>query len=160
MSKIDLSNVRSSNGTMLTRGLFTETRHKREIPATYTLKDHEHKGFPSMYKIYMECDTEYEASQILLGSWKHWQTLCNAPFFKKYIDAWREERRVRDTALGLETLIKEAKAGNVTASKTIVDLSKKTKAGRPTKASIAAEKKAKAGLDNKVSSILERMSRN
>lgn len=149
----------SDQGHYLTQGLFYEFRHQtKNFNAPYNLKERDHKDSKSMYQIYMDCETEYEAAQVLLGSWKHWEILCKAPFFVPEIEKWREERAIREQALAKKVLLEQTRDGNVTAAKSVLD-SHKRKAGRPSKQEVEGERRRQAGLESKVSSIVERMSK-
>lgn len=152
--------VRSEGGHLRTQTLFYEYRYTpRGLTETpYNLREDDYKGTLSMYKIYMESESEYEAAQRLLGSWEHWQRLLKAPFFKKHIEKWREERAAREEAIARKTLVEEATNGNVTAAKALLTPTKSTGAGRPSKESVAAEAKRQIADGNKVQSILDRMS--
>ena len=110
-----------------------------------------------MYQIYMSCDSEYEAAMLLLNSWKHWEVLCNAPGFMKELVKWREEREIREAAIGKKVLIEEAENGNVAAARYLVDINTKRKAGRPSKDEVEGQKRKEAAINNKVSSLIERM---
>lgn len=157
--KIEYDRLIGPGGHYLTQALFFEFRHQtgsEYIP--FTMKERDWKGHLSVYKIYMSCQSEYEAALKLLNSWKHWEVLCEAPWFAKELEKWREERSIREAALGKAVLIEQAESGNVTAAKILLDGATKKRAGRPTKESIQAERKKQAAIDNKVSSIIERMS--
>lgn len=155
---IDYSKMIADNGKYKTQGLFYEYRFQNNpdyIP--YCLREHDYKGYLSIYQIYMSCDSEYEAAQKIFNSWKHWELLCGCAWFQPYLEKWREEREIRDAALGKSILIDQARDGNVTAAKTLYDQATKRKAGRPTKNEVEGQKKKQAAIDNKVSSILDRM---
>jgi hypothetical protein len=150
----DSSRLRSDAGQYFTQGLFYEYRHQSTNKAPYNLKERDWKGTKSMYQIYMSCDSEYEAAMRLLGSWKHWQTLLNSPFFAKEVEKWREEREIKDAAMAKSVLVEQANEGNVAAAKTLLDMSTKRKAGRPTKAEVQAEKRKQAAISSKVTDLL------
>ncbi len=157
--KIDYSKLIGVGGHYLTQGLFYEFRFQTNSEyMPFTLKERDYKGYLSAYKIYMSCETEYEAALKILNSWKHWEFLCESPWFAKELAKWREERDIRDAANAKCILMEEASNGNVTAAKAVLDLATKRKAGRPTKVEVDGEKKKQAAIDNKVSSIIERMS--
>lgn len=157
---IDYKKIISSNGVYITQSLFIE--YKRDDCKVdfypYTLKERDHNGAISMYRVYMECETEYEAALKTLNSWKHWQILCKAPCFREHISKWREEREIREAAIGKSVLIKAAEDGNVTAAKSLIEYANKRKAGRPSNLEVEAEKKKQAAISSKVSNILDRMS--
>lgn len=150
---------RGDSGHYVTQALFYEFRFQTKCEdAPYTLGEFDHKGHKSMYQIYMGCDSEYEAAQKLLGSWKHWERLSECGWFKEYLEKWRDERQIREAALGKKVLIEKAEEGFVPAAKALLELAGKRKAGRPTKLEVTEERKKQANMDTKVSSILERMS--
>jgi len=155
---IDFSRLEVDNGNYRTQSLFREYRRSDSVDyVPYTLKEKDYDGYISMYRVYMQSDTEYESAKTLLGSWKHWEVLCEAPCFRKHIAAWRKERDIRDAAIGKVALIRAAKEGNTSAAKSLVDLATKRKAGRPSKDEVEGEKKKQAAIETKVSSILDRM---
>ncbi len=158
--EIDYSKLIGVGGHYLTQALFYEYRHQAKSEyMPYTMKDRDYKGYLSVYKIYMSCESEYEAAQKILNSWKHWEFLCESPWFAKELAKWREERDIRDAANAKSILMEESFKGNVTAAKAVLDMTTKRKAGRPTKVEVAGEKKKQAAIDNKVSNLLERMSK-
>lgn len=161
---VDTSKLRGSNNVMKTEGLFLEMRAKatknpaRSYPEpVYTLKDYDHKGYPSMYLEYMKCSTEYEAAMKLLGSWKHWKKLTTCNFFAPYIEEWREERHLREEALAKTALLDSLGDGNVSAAKTILDERKKRSAGRPSNEAVQGEIVRSAKEQTNLASIVERM---
>lgn len=148
----------SEIGALLTQGLFYEYRHQSSTDPVFTLKDYDWNGCVSMYKIYMECESEYEASQKLLGSWTHWRRLCECNWFKPYVEAWREEREIKEAALGKAILIEKAAEGNVTAAKELVgQIYKKGKVGRPSKDEVNKQKDKMDKVDQRVISLLDRL---
>ena len=159
--KIDYNRLTTDNNQKLTQSLFYEYRHQTKSEyMPFTLREKDFDTYISVYRVYMEADSEYEAAMYLLNSWEHWQVLCSSPFFKRYLDSWRQEREVKECAVAVKTLMKEAQAGNVTAAKALLDKNLKTKgAGRPSKEQINKEVKRQAEVHKKVSSIVDRMSK-
>lgn len=145
------------NGMPLTMGLFYEYRHQGEATPVYCLKETDWKGCLSMYRIYMAAESEYEAAQQLLGSWGHWNKLCACAWFKPHLEAWREEREIKEAALGKAVLIQAAEEGNVTAAKELVAQIKNIKKGRPSKKDAQEQQRKNNAVDDKVISILNRM---
>ena len=99
----DQARLRSTNNIMKTEGLFIEyaskinsTAHRYNAEPVYTLRDSDRTDYPSMYLIYMDSATEYEAAIRLLGSWRHWKKLCQSPIFTPYLEEWQEERKIRE----------------------------------------------------------------
>lgn len=127
--------LRTAMGKMKTNALFQEYRYHPSSANTvpiYTLRDYDHDGYLSVYKLYMEADTEYEAAIRILGSWRHWKALCKPTWFSETKAVWDEERKIRETALAKKTLLEEAEKGSVSAARAIMDENKR-KAGRPSK---------------------------
>lgn len=162
---VDKTKLRSINGIMKTEGLFYEHESrinlniKRVNLATpvYTLKDHDHKGYLSMYKVYIGSATEYEAAQKLLGSWRHWKKLCKANFFKSYLEEWREERGLLEESMARTALLESLSDGNISAAKTILDDGKRKGAGRPTSEQVTGELKRAVEDQQGLENIVERM---
>ena len=88
------------------RALFFETTLADKSDVVYTLKNRDHEGYPSLYRLYMECDdpTEYTFAVQYLDGWDHWLTLCNCAWFKPYVSAWRAELEVRTKARALQAI--------------------------------------------------------
>lgn len=96
------------------KGLFFETTMADKSTVSYTLKDVDHEGFPSFYRLYMEIDdpTEWEVSQRLVDGWEHWEMLCGCTWFKPYIERWRKEQELRMKSRALAKIKTEAKTGS------------------------------------------------
>ena len=158
-----MSKYLGSSGHYLTKGLFYEFRHQNTDSVnevfTYGEQDIEKDGktYLSMYKIYMEFESEYEAAQAILGSWTHWQKLCECAWFKPHLKKWREEREIRESAMGKAALIKEARKGSVAAAKALVDYANKRGAGRPSKQEKANQLKREVSEDKLIKEEIERI---
>lgn len=138
------SKFKSPVGQFYTRQLFYETTLADKANVLYTLKDYEHKGFPSLYKFYMDTNdpTEWVFATTYLDNWTHWETLCACDWFKPYVNRWRRELELRLRSEHLARIIKAASSSEnrdaTAASKYIVERGwdpHHTK-GRPTKAQI------------------------
>jgi hypothetical protein len=102
------------NNARFTRQLFYEmTGSSDKDYAIYSLKDRDHKGYPSLYRLYMETDdpTEYEFATKYLDGWEHWNMLCNCDWFQPFVARWREELRLREAASRIRAIRKEADEG-------------------------------------------------
>ena len=132
-----MSNIR------LTRALFYETAEDKSF-CLYTLKDHDHKGYKSLYKLYMETDdlTEYYFSQNYLDGWEHWKILKESTWFKPYAERWYEELSIRAKSEALANIKRDATTDSKSSAqsrKFIVEGGweskdqKKENVGRPTK---------------------------
>jgi len=116
-------------------------------PPVFTLKQHEHKGLPSAYQIYMDSVDEYDAATKLAPNMKIWDEMVDSKWFfegepkhgHQGLVVWREHKRLKDASMMKKLLIKKAKTGDVTAAKALL-LETKTKrpVGRKTKSSEAS----------------------
>lgn len=139
-----------------TKALFYEYRHQTTVidKAPYTLKyqdfiDGEGHMYKSMYQIYMNCDSEYEAAIKILGSFPHWKKLKRCSWFHDHIEKWEEERNIRDEAIARSILVKLAETGNVTAARTLFANANATKKimGRPISSGTRQESEGQTELD-------------
>lgn len=97
---------KNSSGQLLLKALFYETNQETPDQVIYTLKDHDHKGYPSLYRLYLETEdeTEYEFANRYLFSWEHWKRLSESNLFKETISRWREELKLKLLARHLEEI--------------------------------------------------------
>lgn len=119
------SKFKNSNGQLLRRGIFLEEAVE-PTNIIYTLRDEDHKGYPSLYRLYMEMMdvTEYEFATTYLHSWKHWQDVSNSPWFRPYIDRWRHELELKLKVRAIKEIMHEASSGgknSFAANKWLVD---------------------------------------
>jgi len=161
----DKSILKDKMGRYRTQSLFYE-QNNSELDAIFTLKDYDYTihgvNYPSLKKMYLEIAdiTEYEFSQIVFGSWKHWQRICNNAVLKIYVEEWREELEVKIRSRAIRAIYETAKdAGSkgTTAAKYIADGGWKGKRGRPSKEEIAREKKIALGIDKELDEDADRM---
>jgi hypothetical protein len=90
--------------------LFYETNTTDKSQILYTLKDTDHNGYPSLYRLYMEAGdlTEYSFAIQHLDGWNHWETLCKSPWFQDYLARWRRELELKYRSAALKNLIDAA----------------------------------------------------
>lgn len=105
---------RNASNQRYTKQLFFEMVDSEKSAVLYTLKDTDHKGFPSFYRLYMEIDdpTEWEVAQRLTDGWEHWEMLCACSWFKPYVERWRKELQLRMMSKALVRIKTEAKTGS------------------------------------------------
>jgi hypothetical protein len=113
------------NMNKATAALFWEKRHtsaceERGLTPMYNLGTLDHDGTVSMYQIYMQCATEYEAALVLLGSLRHWSMLLECKWFKPHIDQWRKDMALRDEAIGRQALLMAAAKGVPAAGSALI----------------------------------------
>lgn len=143
----EVSKYTNSNGVRRLSSLFVElcrTNEEKET-AVYSLKDNDYKGYKSLFRLYMaECDPiEYTFATKNLADWTHWQMLCDATWFKPYVQRWRFELELYIKARAIAQLINESTKSTregLAAAKFLIEkgwtLDKHTK-GRPSKDDIA-----------------------
>lgn len=139
---------KNSIGAYLLGALFFEQALDKS-QVVYTLKDRDHLGYPSLYRLYMEADdpTEYHFALAHLDGWAHWERLVECEWFKPYLERWRRELEVRAKAQSLLAIRAIAKNPDnkeaYQANKFLIgngwkDIEKR-KAGQPSKAEIQSE---------------------
>lgn len=94
------------NNVRFLKQLFFEMTLADKPYVLYTLKDVDHEGYPSLYRLYMETDdpTEYEFANTYLDGWEHWEMLCATEWFKPYVTRWRKELDLRMKSKALKAL--------------------------------------------------------
>lgn len=163
----DIRNFRNSSGARYLKGLFYEETGIDKNSVVYSLKDRDHQGYPSLYRLYMETAdlTEYTFALSYLDGWEHWEMLCDCEWFKPYVARWRKELELRLRAEALASIISTARASSnpnaYHANKYILEgswkLPEQKKAGRPTKEAIQKEAHRIASTAKDTASDLERV---
>ena len=137
---MDKPKVKSPQGLRYTRGLFFETTLQDKSSVVYTLKDEDHEGYPSLYRLYMDMadTTEFEFSNKYLDGHDHWKKLSETTWFKPYVERWREELRLKLEAIyraRLEQMAADGGKEALAATKTLLEINRKAterkKVGRP-----------------------------
>lgn len=150
MAQEALNPFRASSGQRLLKGLFYEETLADKTNVVYTLKNWDHMGYPSLYRLYMEADdpTEYTFATQYLDGWDHWEILCECNWFKPYVQKWRKELEVRAKAralLAIKALAADpSKKESYQANKFLINSGWKEKpvgrgAGRPSKEDVQKE---------------------
>jgi hypothetical protein len=159
---------RSPSGSRYLKGLFYEETGADKSTVVYTLKDQDHMGFPSLYRLYMETDdpTEWKFANQHLDGWEHWEMLCRCSWFIPYVQRWRKELQLRIASHALARIMAESKTNSrdsFTANRYLLERGwmpkEANKGGRPSKDSIraAAHQIASEGLQ--VASDFDRLMR-
>lgn len=157
----------STNGRYL-KGLFFEQTLADKSSVVYTLKDWDHEGFPSLYRLYMEMEdlTEYEFANKHLDGWEHWEMLCQCEWFKPYVERWRKELTLKVQARALKALRAEAQSSSKNsfmANKFLVDKGWVDKAekshgrGRPSKDEVKKAADAIALTEKRLEEDMQRL---
>jgi hypothetical protein len=150
---IDLSLMKNSQGKYRTTSLIKGMRNDSDLAPVYAIDD-DNSDLPDMHRIYMAYDTEYEAAIQILGSFEHWQVLCESPTFRPFVEQWRVERLAREESMARKVLLEKVREGDLRAATTLIgEVKGRKKAGRPvTKGEEALKKQT-----HKVTSILGRL---
>jgi hypothetical protein len=120
------SKFRTTSNTRYLKGLFFEQTLADKSSVVYSLKDWDHEGFPSLYRLYMEMEdlTEYEFANKYLDGWEHWEMLCQCEWFKPFVERWRKELSLKIQAQALRAMRAEAMSSSknaFAANKFLVD---------------------------------------
>lgn len=110
--------LKNASGKFLTKSLFYELSYINPKHSIFTLKDTdiEFEGkplvsFPKLYLALVSGDpTEYEFSQVVFGSWEHWQAIAKSPFVKPYINKLRKEVEVKVRSDAIKAIAEEMKS--------------------------------------------------
>lgn len=102
------------NNSRLTKGLFWELVGADKTGVLYTLKDQDHEGYPSLYRLYMETDdpTEWDFAQKYMDGWEHWEMVSGSSWFQEHITRWRKELDLRMRSRALARIKAESKTGS------------------------------------------------
>lgn len=161
-------NFKNDVGAYLLGGMFFEQTMADKRQVIYTLKDRDHLGYPSLYRLYMEEDdpTEYHFATRHLDGWAHWERLVECTWFIPYLERWRRELEVRFRARALLNI--RAVAGNpdskeaYQANKFLVGQGWKEggprrRPGQPSKEEIKTEATRLAQISQNLASDFERI---
>lgn len=135
-------------GAYLLNALFYEQTLSDKSNVLFTLKDRDHAGYPSLYRLYMEANdpTEYAFAVKHLDGWAHWERLCECTWFQPFLARWRRELEIRFRSRALANLVTVAAGGHkesYSANKFLVNGGwkdePKRRAGQPSKEEIKSE---------------------
>lgn len=101
-----VARFKNDQGVWYTRGLFFETSLSKDT-VLYTLKEEDHQGYPSLYRLFMEANDpeEYTFATEHLGGWSHWKKLRDSDWFKPYYEAWKEELDIKQRSIALAKIM-------------------------------------------------------
>lgn len=87
----------------LLMALFLEQSYEDRTFVLYTLKDDDHDGYKSLYKLYMSIQdpTEIKFAEACFENYDHWVKVSECKWMVPFITRWREELdlRIRSKAL-------------------------------------------------------------
>lgn len=157
---------RNATGTRYLRALFYEETLADKSTVVYTLKDKDHQGYPSLYRLYMETGdpTEWRFATQYLDGWEHWDMLTQCHWFVPYVTRWRKELQLRIASQSLARIMAEAKTNSrdsFTANRYLLERGWEPKdakkGGRPTKESIRAAAHELASQSQQINSDYDRL---
>lgn len=98
------SKFKNANNVHHLKALFIETAIMSERDKVlYTLKSEDHELYPSIRRLYLECNdpSEYSFASKYLDNWSHFKKLSVCTWFKPILEELREEleMKVRSEAL-------------------------------------------------------------
>lgn len=161
-----MAGFRSPAGSRYLKGLFFEQTPADKSTVVYTLKDQDHEGYPSLYRLYMETNdpTEWRFATTYLDGWEHWEMLCRCTWFTPYVERWRRELQLRLASQSLARIMAEAKTNSkesFVANKYLLERGwmpkDSNKGGRPSKDSIRQAAHQIASEGQQVASDFERL---
>lgn len=157
---------KAPNGNPYLKALFFEETGSDKSSVVYSLKDNDHEGYPSLYRLYMEANdpTEWRFTQQHLAGWDHWEKLCSCIWFLPYVTRWRKELQLRMSSQALARIMAESKASSrdsFTANRYLLErgwvAKGESKGGRPTKEAISAAAHHIASQDRQIQSDFNRL---
>lgn len=163
------SEFRLGNNKRLLKGLFFETTLADKTGVLYSLKDQDHLGYPSLFRLYLECNdpTEWSFANTYLESYDHWEMLCACTWFQPYLERWRKALEMKMKSEALASIIREAKdtksPSRYTANKYLLERGwepkegQGTKRGRPSKDEIKKQALELVEADERAKQDYERL---
>lgn len=120
-------------GVQRKKSLFFEECYDDPKDCVFTLKEYDHEGYASLYKLFMKYTTEdpseYVFALAVFGSWSTWSNLSTSPVLKPYLPKWRDEVQVRNRSLALIEVAKAAPS-NFQAAKYLLEQEMLTEEGK------------------------------
>lgn len=158
---------KNAQGVRFLKALFFEETLADKANVVYTLKDQDHEGYPSLYRLYMETGdpTEWKFANAHLDGWDHWQNLCECTWFKPYVARWRKELSLRIASEALTRIMAEAKTASrnaFTANRFLLEgweAKGESKRGRPSKQAIREEAHRIASSESQIADDFNRIIR-
>lgn len=111
-----------------------------KIPSPSYTTNEDDDILPSAHKIYMDSMNEYEAAKQLVPTWEFWKNMLKTSIkVRKLVEAWREEKMLKDQAEARRMLWAQAEKGNVSAQKILYESKKEEAQQRAAQAKAAVE---------------------
>lgn len=133
---------KNGSGVWYTKQLFYEYADTSRENVLYTFKEADWKGFPSMRRLYLECDDQTETLFYTkyFDGFPHWKKLLACTWFVDEMEKIREEHQALLFHRHIQTITEKAKAGDLKATQYLLEKAWiKGGVGRTTKAKINQE---------------------
>ncbi len=156
-------------GIRYTKELFFEMTLADKTNVLYTLKEDDHMGYPSIFRLYLEEEdpTEYTFATKYFEGVDHWEKLCTSNWFTPYLVKMRHalELKLKSHAFASikrDALDPESKSSSSSA-KFILERGyeavnpDKRKAGRPSKREIAEAARLENSFKEEIKDDFERI---
>lgn len=153
-----MSAFKNQFGVRYTKELFFETTLADKSNVIYTLKEDDHLGYKSIYRLYLEASdpTEYLFAVAYFEGVDHWEKLKSSPWFMPYLNKMRHalELKIKSEAFNAivtDAMDKESKS-RAASAKFILEKGYETvnpdkrRAGRPSKQEIARAAKEESDI--------------
>lgn len=161
--KEELFIVESTGNYRLSNALFLEPNYKAD-GAVFTTgerhKTYKGKKYYSLKKLYLDMAdaTEYEFATTYLFSFSHWKAMLKKASFRKEVEEWREELRLKMMSKVIKAQVESAEDGSTGAAKFLANREWEPKAaGRPSKEKVAGELKQAAELASEFEEDFKRL---
>ena len=163
-----MKNYKDEQGRFLLGALFYELRRGDWKPI-WTIKPQDFEvgdiTYPSLKRVYMSYDHvpghEYEFAMEQLGSWQHWEAICNSGTLRDMVQEWRDELTIKLKARAIRNLMSLSKdKGNIglAANKYIANSEYvEKKIGRVSKAEKERQARIAAGIRDNLQDDMERI---
>ncbi len=161
------SRFRNGANSRLMKQLFFENCYGQDTKlAVYTLKDWDHEGYPSLYRLYMDTADlkEYTFAEEYLDGLEHWEMLCKTNWFKPYAERWRKELLLKTQGMALKRIQEVAQTKDhksaYEASKFLLAASWASPGhskGRPSKEQVKEEAQRIAQTEKEIAEDAERI---
>lgn len=150
-----------------TANLFEETcEDPAKYPPIFTLKDDDTSSCVSLKRLYLDMEdvTEHNFARYCLGSWEHWEAICNSWILKPHIEQWRELLELRLRSKYLQLIKEQAESSDgpnaLNATKYLLETTtnfSNRKRGRPSKQEREANLKKEARSSESIKADAERL---
>jgi hypothetical protein len=133
----DYRQFQNDQGAFVTTALFYEpskySKNLSDIGPFYSMYSIPEPGYESAKEIYLNAVDEYDAAMKIFGSLKLWNRVTKMSWFAdpkspltyEGLNAWREEKRLRDLSRTRVLLEEASDNGDISATKKLYDEAKK-----------------------------------